>query len=448
MRASRQFRFRLRLASTGFVLLLFLLAGLTIWTTREYHVQFDWTHGGSNSLTQGSRDLLKKLDDPVAVTVFATEQSGARKRIDTLLARYQQHKPDIRVDYVDPNLDPARVRAANVRVDGEMVIEYQGRRENLNQLSESAFTNSLARLGRSAERWVVFVSGHGERSPERHANHDVSSWASQLNKRGLKTRTIALGTTAIPENTSVLVIAGPRARVLAGETRQIEKYLSGGGNLLWLSDPGPLNGLERIAEFLGVEFHRGVVVDPTSQAITGMDPTFIVITPDRYGNHPAVRGFDLATLFPETAGLNVQPPKGWEQQTILDTSPGAWIETGSLKGPIRFDAGADRRGPAIVATALTRKHDGRDQRVAVVGDGDFVSNAFVGNSGNLDFGMNLVNWLGADDAYINIPAISAPDVHLSLSQPAQIVIAFGFLIAVPLILVTFGVVVWWRRRKR
>lgn len=446
MRASSRSRRQLRLASTGFIVLLLVAAGLVLWLSRDYRLQFDWTHGARNTLSEASRNLLATLDKPLTVTAFASEQSGLRKRIDDFVGRYRQHKSDVVLDYVDPNIDPARVRAANVRIDGELVVEYNGRRENLNQLTEEAFTNALARLGRGGERWVVFVSGHGERSPERPANHDLSTWAGQLNKRGLKTRAITLGNTAIPQNTSVLVIAGPRARLLAGEVRQIEQYLARGGNLLWLADPGALHGLERVAEMLGVEFQRGMIVDPTSQAITGTAANFIVTT--RYGTHPAVQGFELMTLFPETAGLSVQAPKGWEAQTVLDTAPTAWVETGTLGKNIRFDAGADIRGPVVFASALTRKQDAREQRVAIVGDGDFLSNAFIGNGGNLDLGMNLVNWLGADDAYINVPVLTAPDLQLSLSHYAQIAIALGFLVVIPLGLLTGGVVIWWRRRKR
>lgn len=446
MRASSQSRRQLRLASTGFIVLSLLAAGMVLWLSRDYHLQFDWTHGARNTLSEASRNLLATLDKPLTVTAFASEQGGLRKRINDFVGRYRQYKPDVVLDYVDPNIDPARVRAANVRIDGELVLEYNGRRENLNQLTEEAFTNALARLGRGGERWVVFVSGHGERSPERPANHDLSTWAGQLNKRGLKTRAITLGNTAIPQNTSVLVIAGPRARLLAGEAKQIEQYLARGGNLLWLTDPGTLHGLERVAEMLGVEFQRGMIVDPTSQAITGTAANFIVTT--RYGTHPAVQGFELMTLFPETAGLSVQAPKGWEAQTILDTAPTAWIETGALDKNIRFDAGADIRGPVVFASALTRKQENREQRVAIVGDGDFLSNAFIGNGGNIELGMNLVNWLGADDAYINVPALTAPDLRLSLSQNVQIAIALGFLVVIPLGLLAGGVTIWWRRRKR
>ena len=242
------------------------------------------------------------------------------------------------------------------------------------------------------------------------------------------------------------MIASPRVKFLAGEVKQIEQYLARGGNLLWLAEPGPLQGLERVAESLGVEFQRGVVVDPTSQSLTGTAANFIVVT--RYGTHPAVQGFELMTLFPEVAGLSVQPPKDWEQQVMLDTAPGAWLETGGSTGNIRFDQGQDIHGPVNIAVSLTRKQDGREQRVAVIGDGDFLSNTFLGNGGNLELGMNLVNWLGSDDAYINVPARTAPDLNLTLSRSAQIGIVLGFLVILPVGLLASGITIWWRRRKR
>ncbi len=447
MRVSRQSRIRLRLASTSFIALLLATVGLLLWLSRDYHFEFDWTRNNRNTLSEASRNLLKTLDKPVRLTAFATEQSGLRKNISALAGRYRKYKTDLTLDLVDPNTDPARTRSANVRIDGELVVEYNGRKENLSQLSEEALTNALARLGRGGERWVVFVGGHGERSIDRQANHDLSIWSGQLAKRGLKTRSLALGgNNAIPQNTSVLVVAGPRVNFLPGEIRQIEQYLARGGNLLWLADPGPLNGLERIAETLGVEFQRGMVVDPTSQSLTGASANFIVAL--RYGSHPAVQGFDLTTVFPEVTGITVQPPKGWEQKTVVDTAPTAWIETGPLGGKLAFDAGQDIRGPVNLAVALTRKLEGREQRVAVVGDGDFLSNAFLANGGNLDLGMNLVNWLGSDDAYINVPAVSSTDLRLTLSPTQQIVIGLFFLVLLPLGLLGGGIGLWWRRRKR
>ena len=244
----------------------------------------------------------------------------------------------------------------------------------------------------------------------------------------------------------MLVIASPRVKFLAGEVKQIEQYLARGGNLLWLIEPGPLQGLERVAESLGVEVQRGTLVDPASMSLTGSAANFIVVS--HFGAHPAVQGFDLMTLFPEAAALSVQPPKGWEQQVIIDSAASAWLETGAAAGTPHFDPGQDVRGPLNIAVSLTRKREEREQRVAVIGDGDFLSNTYLGNGGNLELGMNLVNWLSSDDAYINVPARTAPDVNLTLSRTAQIGIVLGFLVLLPLGLLVSGVVIWWRRRRR
>lgn len=446
MKVSRQSRLQLRLAGASFVLLFLTVVGLALWLTREYHAQIDVSHAGRNSLSEASIALLATLDQPVMVTAYASERKELRKAIREFIGRYQRHKPDIALEFVSPDADPARVRAAGVQLDGELIVEYRQAREKIQRHSEDSLTNALARLARGSERWLVFVTGHGERSPERQANFDLSAWAGELAKRGIKTRSLALGGNAqIPQNTAVLVIAGPQARFLPGEVGKIEDYIDRGGNLLWLADPGPLHGLEPLAERLGVEFQRGVIVDPVSQTLTGASATFYVAT--EYGPHPIVQHFTLTTLFPGTVALVPRAPKDWRTQDFLQTGPRAWSESGALTDKIKFDKDRDIPGPLTFGVALTHKLENSEQRVAVIGDGDFLSNAFLGNGGNLDLGFNLVNWAASDDSHLNLPARIAPDLRLDLSQPAQLVIALGFLIVLPLLLVGAGVFIWWRRRR-
>lgn len=446
MKVSRQSRLQLRLAGASFALLFLTVVGLALWLARDYHVQIDLSRAARNSLSEASVALLATLDQPVKITAFASERKDLRKAIRELIGRYQRHKPDIALEFVSPDADPARVRAAGVQLDGELVVEYGQAREKIQHHSEDGLTNALARLARGSERWLVFVTGHGERSPERQANHDLSLWAGELAKRGIKTRSLALGGDAqIPQNTAVLVITGPQARYLPGEVRKLEDYISRGGNLLWLADPGPLHGLEPLAERLGVEFQRGVIVDPVSQALTGASATFYVAT--EYGAHPIVRQFTLTTLFPDTVALAPRAPKDWRAQEFLQTGPNAWSETGALTAKIEFTKDRDIPGPLTFGVALTHKLDDSEQRVAVIGDGDFLSNTFLANGGNLELGINLVNWAASDDRLLNLPARTAPDLQLDLSQPAQLFIAFGFLFMLPLLLVGAGVFIWWRRRR-
>ncbi len=440
---------QLRLINVSFVVLFLLAVGLLQWLAQEYHLQFDWTRMHRHSLSPASEAVLAQLKEPLKITAFASQRGETRRQIQDLVGRYQKQKPDIQLEFVDPDTAPERVRAAGVQLDGELVFEYGDARESLppTQFNEQNFTNALTRLGHRGERWVVFLSGHGERSPDKQANFDLSTWAVQLRKRGFKTRTLSLGEhPQIPQNTTVLVIAGPRTRLLAGEVREIQNYLNRGGNLLWLHDPGPLLGLEPLAENLGVEFQPGVIVDPTSENITG-NATAIVIT--KYSAHPVVRGFADNTVFPQAGGISLNAPEGWQGSVLMDTRPSSWSETGPLNGPIKFDKGQDIRGPLNLAVALMRTLDNkREQRVVVVGDGDFLANTYLPNGGNLELGMSLANWLSQDDAFVNIPVKTARDRSLDLSRGGQIAIVAVFLALLPITLISCGVWIWLRRRKR
>src|SRR5690349_6750669 len=86
--------------------------------------------------------------------------------------------------------------------------------------------------------------------------------------------------------------------------------------------------------------------------------------------------------------------------------------------------------------------------VAVIGDGDFLSNSFLGNGGNREFGQRLFNWLLADDALIEIADRGAPDRQLDLGPTGLALISIGFLLALPLLLLCCGGLIWWRRRRR
>lgn len=441
-------KWQLRLVNASFVVLFLAAVGLVQWASREFHWQFDLTQNRRYSLSAASIAAIERLQGTVTITAYASERGNLRPVIRQVIGRYQRHKADLRLEFVDPDTEPERVRSAGVRYDGEIVLAHGEAHETLppNALTEENLTNAFTRLGHRGDRWLVFLTGHGERSPEREANFDLSTWSAQLGKRGFKTRTLALGETpTIPENTTALVIAGPRTRLLTGEVKAVEEYVKRGGNILWLADPGPLQGLEPIAEQLGFELQPGVIVDPASQVIAG-DPTALVVT--RYGSHPIVRNFTDTTVFPEAAGLSLRLPEGWKSQVLLDTRDSAWSETGFLKGGVRFDKGKDVPGPLTVGIALTHSVEGREQRVVVIGDGDFLSNSIVANGGNLEFGMSIANWLSQDDAYVNIPVRTARDRGLNLTRTEQIAIGGIFLVVLPLALLGGGIAVWWRRRRR
>jgi len=447
---------RLRVVNLSFVVLFLAAIGLLQWISREYHWRIDLTQNARHTLSPASLAVLERLPDVITVTAFASTKGDLRRQIREQIERYRRFKSNISLDFVNPDTAPEQVRAEGVLYDGTVVLRYGKAKETLppGSLNEESITNALTRLGRRGERSLVFLTGHGERSPERQANFDYSVWADELRKRGFHTRTQSLADTPkIPDKISALVIAGPRVKLLPGEAREIVAYVERGGNLLWLHDPGPLHGLSPVAEYLGLEFLNGIVVDPASQAITG-NATAIVVS--RYGNHPVVRYFEDVTLFPHAGALRIKAPKGWRATPLIDSRPEAWLEAAPPKtgATAKFDKGADVAGPLTIGTALVRelgdKDSGdtkREQRVIAIADGDFLSNSYLANGGNLEMGMSLANWLSQNDAYVSMPVGTVRDRQLRLDLPAQIALAVIFLAGLPLLFGAAGIGIWWRRRK-
>lgn len=440
-----------RLQGLVFVVLFLAVIGLLGWLSTRYHVQADWTATGRNTLSEASTALLGKLDRPVQITAFAREDPMLRKPISELVGRYQRAKKDITLNFVNPDTAPDQVRAEGVTTDGELVIRYGERREHLRELSEQALTNALQRLARSGERWLVFIEGHGERDIAGQANFALGNFGQQLKNKGVKLGPVNLARDPkVPDNATALVIAGPQVDLLPGEVQLIRGYVERGGNLLWLADPGPLHGLAPLAEQLGVRFSAGIIVDPTTQLLGIGDPRFAVVA--EYSDHPITRNFEAVALFPLAGAIEATAPQSWTATPFLRTVDRSWVETGAIEDSVSFDEGRDTAGPVTLGVTLTRSVKGegdveREQRVAVIADGDFLSNTYLGNGGNLDLGLNLINWLTADDQLIDIPAQTATDLKLELSAFEQGVIGIGSLVALPVLLLLAGVAIWLRRRR-
>ena len=64
------------------------------------------------------------------------------------------------------------------------------------------------------------------------------------------------------------------------------------------------------------------------------------------------------------------------------------MEVGKLDENVTFDKTRDIPGPVTVAQAFERTVHDRQQRVVVVGNGQFLSNSFLGNGGNPPHGVN------------------------------------------------------------
>lgn len=426
------------------IVLVAVLAGLSYW----FRYQVDITRSSSNSLSEATQKLLSSLNDKVVITAYIKKEAGIRRQIEHLIESYQYFKKDVVLNFVDPTTVPDKVRELSLGSDGGILVQYKGRTERLIYIDEVALTNALFQLVNDNERWVSFLSGHGERAADGVANFDLGLFGKALDLRKIRARSLNLGNMpVIPDNTNLLVLSMPAVSLMSGELEVIKQYIDKGGNLLVLLEPNKPQ-LDSVLQQLGIRVLDGVLVDGKAQVHGLNDPSFVVVS--EYLKHPITKGFQMTTVFPKVAALEPEKTSPFEVMPILISSKQSWTELSELSGKIRYDAGSKEQiGPLYFGYALTRDFDKtKQQRVVVLGDGDFLSNTYLGNVGNLDFGFKVIHWLVHDDAAIDIPAKVTPDSQLQLSKMAVIVISFGVLFILPLGLLATGFLVWRRRNRK
>ncbi|MGD8927053.1 MAG: Gldg family protein [Thioalkalispiraceae bacterium] len=452
MEINKKTRNRLRIQGISLFILVLAIAGLIFQLTREYNAEFDWTSSGRHTISEASIKVLNKLDSDLNITSYASsgELSNIRHDINDIIKRYEKESDKIKLKFVDPRLDPQKTKDLGISMDGEMILEYQGRTEHLKDLSEKSITNAIYRLIRNNERQILFVTGHGERNPLGQANFDVSIFVDNLNNKGFKVAPLDLGKTlSVPSNASVLVIASPQVDYLPGEVKVIKDYVANGGNLLWTIEPGKTGFLKELADYLNVNANAGLIVD-LDIGLLGNDPTLVL---GQYIQHPITNQFsNIRTLFPQVAGIEIGKKDGWEVKPFVQSMPRSWLETGKIEGTIKYDPKTDKPGPIPFAYALTRKLGKKDkerqQRLIIMGDGDFLSNTYLGLQGNLNMGESIINWLSNDDNFIDIPATVTTNSKIDVSRSDFIILGSIFELLIPVLLIGAGIFIWLRRRKR
>ena len=113
-----------------------------------------------------------------------------------------------------------------------------------------------------------------------------------------------------------------------------------------------------------------------------------------------------------------------------------------------FDQVMDPHAWSFAKAGDAAKPEVRQQRVAVVGDSDFLADSNVSALGNKELGLNLVQWLASRDALLNIDVPKAPDTSLYLPGWATWLVVVGYTLVLPILLLGYGITRWVRRRRR
>jgi ABC-2 type transport system permease protein len=314
---------------------------------------------------------------------------------------------------------------------------------------------------------VGFVSGHGARDignvgDKGYYDFTNSGYTrSALLNQGFNVRDINLAdSAAFPTDMNILVLAELKTPLTDAENKKLDGFIARGGNLLVIGDPGRQNSMNPIAARFGVGFLPGRLAQPHPNYA----PDFILVKPTVAAGKMS---YELGDILDDNGvvaqdgacGLVMTSDQGFTATPWFGTGPaGSWneLETTNFEDDtviLNPRAGEVEKAYTTVY-ALSRRQNGHDQRVVVMGDADCLDNANLSTGRRGIHPMNntmiegLFYWLSGDKVPIDVRRPRMPDDHVYLSLTGMKWVNLFFEWILPGLLAIFGAVLLIRRKRK
>lgn len=317
---------------------------------------------------------------------------------------------------------------------------------------------------------VGALVGHGERSIKKGGDRDFSIFATRQRMRnsminqGFDVVEVNLQETKeIPENINILLIPEMRQAMTDEELLAIDRFVERGGNLAILADVGRQEAMNPLLARLGMRMKDGQIAQPSQ-----INPYHLVLSRATQmaadtlkGPYRTIRArmdYNAITM-PGAVALEVVDTTVFRPMTLLMTDTlQTWIEkqtTDFIEETPTCDtvSGNECIGSYVTAVALTRMHNGKQQRILVMGDADCWSNAELLasragiNAHNFTMIPNAFRWLCYGEFPVSSPRPKHRDMETSLTPMMMPTIKNIYCIGIPLFIGLIGVIVIMRRKR-
>ena len=448
-------------------IILFLTFVMMMSLVMRYNRRWDVTREKIYSLSQATVDLLKQMNaGPIEIIAFYPHDDPSRSDFETFLKECQMRHERLQFRFYDPDRSPQLTKQWRVKKLYTVIIRYQNKEERVFRPNEEMFANALLRLVSPKVISLCFVTGHGEAGLWTEEQNGLKLFREALEENNFNLHEILLARDKVPAFCQMVVAAGPQRDWESGELDLLTKAFEEGRSILFLMDPvdpGTGKSFDEFMKRFGIRLGADVIVDKMSRMVGG---DFLVPFVNQYvTEHPITAEFDMATFFPVARSIqsDSEVKEGIKLVPLAFAGSGSWAETNLEileKGEAAFDAAADLPGPIPLAVAVeaqvksaqssqgkTEANEPTGGRMVVVGDSDFITNAYLELAGNKDLVFKMIQWLSKDTRAVVIHRLVAEFQPLFLSAQQRFILLAVSVAGYPILFLVLGTLwVLWRRK--
>ena len=395
------------------------------------------------------------------------------------LEEFTYHSSQVKTEFVDPDREPGRANEAKIEALPTILIQHKGRTERVTSSNEQDLTNALIKAVTGQARKVYFTQGHGEKDIASSERTGYSTIAEAMKRDNYTFESLVLITQkAVPDDATILVIAGPTTDFFPPEIEALNAYVAKGGKVMVLLDPPAKAGATQplLTQFLtdwGINAGNDVVLDASGMGrLLGTDASVPVVA--QYPNHPitesltgAMSAYPMArSMAPIEGGSNshIAQPRADHDAAELGRKRHFVAVVEGRAGRIQCrqgrQAGADHAGRRGVGARHRDAAEARQCQPRCTGCAEHAAKRAwwrlaIPTSRRTtrlvcrairDFFMNSLNWLAQQENLIAVRPRQPQDHRLTLTADQQNRIMILSLFIIPGLVFATGVYTWWRRR--
>jgi hypothetical protein len=422
----REIRWRDWAASLVYTLFFVLCVGLVYMISANRTHRFDLTRDRTHTLSGQTQSLLRRIpaDGIVRLELFLPrrEHFAAEK----FLASYERLAPQLSINLYDPSrdLDVVAQYGASVRdgrffltlldPDGTVKKRTDGDLTLNNGLREHVLTNAFARILMDGRETVYWSTGLGEKRVD-GADDSLTKVAEAIVAGAVNIQEFRLMEGRIPNDTSLIIIAGPRRDISEFDLELLRNYLSEGGKLFLMLDPMfeervPMPNFEKLVGDMGLQMPNELIIDPLAMAATRVTTTPQAIWARHQISQATNRiPFLLDRARPIRSEGRSDP--NLRLEGILVSNEQCWSEPVDAVRSFRRAVppeDMDDVGNQILAVSITRDTPGgrwgQRMKMVVIGDSDAFTDRQLATNGDAGaFFLQSVNWLREREDLLQVP---------------------------------------------
>ncbi len=429
----------------------------------KVNLSLDLTKGNLLGFDKQTVDVISDLDMDVRIISLVPKADTNREmtQLDEILKKYDSMSDLITYERADAQKNPALL--SNYKKNGEpltdsynIIFETERMHEvvSVNDIvlfvkdkikneyvsgalkAEQYFTSAILKVTKGSDINAYISQGHGEKYSAKDFKNEI------LPASGYIFHDFHTVSDPIPVDADLLIIASPQADYSADEIEKINSYLLGGGSVQLFIDPTTphLDGLFTLLGEWGIEIESGLVGDDDASHYAKYRTSLIADIEENEVTKSMSNG-NVPVIFPISRPISAEDKNDITAYTIASTSDDGFVKFDIYSMYDTFEEG-DTKTKSNVAVMVTRPNpEGKMPKLFVSG-----SVAFLDIRSNANFYTTLIATMTEQPNSIYIQPKSILESRVTINQALVYVYVFLAVILIPIIILSFGLITWIKRR--